>query len=246
MPRFFLDHPAEVGDEITLLGDDAHHISYALRMAVGEEITVTDSTGSGYLCRLCALDGVSVRATVISPLASSGESPVRVHLFQAYPKSDKLEFIIQKAVELGAFSVTPFESERCIKRPKTDKVAQKLERQRKIAGEAAKQCGRGILPKINAPISFDQMLTEASRSPLALFCHPSDNTVSLRKTLESASDITDIAIVVGSEGGFSEEELLRAKEAGLIPTSLGDRVLRCETAPLFLLSAISYAFELTR
>ena len=246
MPRFFLDHPTAVGERVTLLGDDAHHISYALRMAAGEEITVTDSEGKGFLCRLSALDGVSVSADVISQVASTGESPVRVHLFQAYPKSDKLEFIIQKAVELGAFSITPFESDRCIKRPKAEKVAHQLERQKRIALEAAKQCGRDVLPEVKAPISFDEMLSLASSYPLALFAHPSEATVSVRRILESEKAPSDIAIVVGSEGGFSEEEFLRAKAAGLLPTSLGARVLRCETAPLFLLSAISYAFELAR
>ena len=246
MPRFFLDHPTALGETITLAGDDAHHISYALRMAAGEEITVTDSEGKGFLCRLCALDGVSVSAIVTESIASLGESPVRVHLFQAYPKSDKLEFIIQKAVELGAFSITPFESERCIKRPKAEKVAHQLERQKRIALEAAKQCGRDILPEVKTPVSFDEMLSRAASYPLALFAHPSDETVSVRRILESAKAPSDIAIVVGSEGGFSEEEFSRAKEAGLLPTSLGARVLRCETAPLFLLSAISYAFELAR
>ena len=244
MPRFFLKTPADVGDTIELLGDDAHHISYSLRMAVGEEITVTDGGGNGFLCRLSSLDGTRVTATVVSPLASTGESPVEIHLFQAYPKSDKLEFIIQKAVELGASAITPFESERCIKRPKADKVAHILERQEKIAAEAAKQCGRGILPKVNAPISFDDMLSLAAEYPLALFCHPAEETVSLRQTLASHPSAARIAIVVGSEGGFSEREFERAKSTGLIPTSLGTRVLRCETAPLFLLSAISYEYEM--
>ena len=99
---------------------------------------------------------------------------------------------------------------------------------------------------MNAPLSFEEMLTRAAACPLALFCHPTEDTVSLRKILEDAQAPTDIAIVVGSEGGFSENEFLRAKAKGLIPTSLGTRVLRCETAPLFLLSAISYAFELSR
>ena len=244
MPRFFLKTPADVGDTIELLGDDAHHISYSLRMAEGEEITVTDSRGCGYLCRLSLLDGTRVEATVLSPLASTGESPIEIHLFQAYPKSDKLEFIIQKAVELGASKITPFESERCIKRPKAEKIAHILERQEKIAIEAAKQCGRGILPEVNAPISFAEMLSLASEYPLALFCHPSEGTVSLRETLSAHPDITRIAVVVGSEGGFSEAEFERAKAKGLVPTSLGSRVLRCETAPLFLLSAISYEYEM--
>lgn len=246
MPRFFIKTTAQLGGTVELSGDDAHHISYSLRMAAGEEITVTDSDGCSFLCRLDTLDGSRVTAEVLSPIEKTGESPIEVHLFQAYPKSDKLEFIIQKAVELGASEITPFESERCIKRPKADKVEHHLQRQERIALEAAKQCGRGILPKVNAPISFDEMLGRASLYPLALFCHPSDNTVSLRETLASHPDIKRIAVIVGSEGGFSEEEFEKACAKGLVPTSLGTRVLRCETAPLFLLSAISYEYELSK
>ena len=244
MPRFFIKSTAAIGETVELSGDDAHHISYSLRMAVGEEITVTDVNGCGYLCVLSALDGTRVTATVLSPLEYSGESPVEVHLFQAYPKSDKLEFIIQKAVELGVSEITPFESERCIKRPKADRIEHILQRQEKIAAEAAKQCGRGMLPKVNAPISFEGMLTAAAEYPLALFCHPSEKTVSLRKILSSHKDVKRIAVVVGSEGGFSETEFERAIAGGMIPTSLGTRVLRCETAPLLLRSAISYEYEL--
>ena len=244
MPRFFIQETAEIGSTITLTGDDAHHISYSLRMASGEEITITDGAGNGFLCRLDTLDGTRVTASVLSKIENAGESPIEVHLFQAYPKSDKLELIIQKAVELGVSAITPFESERCIKRPKADKIEHHLQRQEKIAVEAAKQCGRGVLPKVYAPISFDEMLKEAASYPLALFCHPSGDTVSLKATLKAHPDVRRIAIVVGSEGGFSETEFERAKKEGLIPTGLGARVLRCETAPMFLLSAISYAYEL--
>ncbi len=245
MPRFFVDQSAISDGRVTLGGADAHHISYALRMAVGEEITVSDSEGQSYLCRLCALDGETVFAEIVAPLSGNGEPPIEIHLFQAYPKSDKLEFIIQKAVELGVSAITPFESERCIKRPKAEKVEKNLERQSRIAEEAAKQCGRGRVPSIFAPISFDGMLERAAEYPLVLFCHPGEGTVSLKETLSSHKDIRRIAVIVGSEGGFSESEFLRAKEAGFVPTGLGPRVLRCETAPLFLLSAICYAVELS-
>ena len=244
MPRFFIQDRVSLGDTLTLSGDDAHHISFSLRMAVGDEISVIDRDGNGYLCALASLDGTCVTANVLSPLAGTGESPVEVHLFQAYPKSDKLELIIQKAVELGVSAITPFESERCIKRPQAEKVERHLERQRKIAHEAAKQCQRGALPEINAPISFDAMLKAASEYPLALFCHPAEGTVSLKETLTQSKGVRRIAIVVGSEGGFSQAEFEKARAAGLTPTGLGVRILRCETAPLFLLSAISYAYEM--
>ncbi len=245
MPRFFVD-PSAIGEEsVTLTGEDARHISYALRMAVGDEITVTDGVGHAYRCRLSLLDGTSVSAEILSPIDDEVESPLEIHLFQAYPKSDKLEFIIQKAVELGVAAITPFESERCIKRPKADRVAHILERQNRIAAEAAKQCGRAVIPTVNAPVSFDEMLRLAASYPLALFAHPDESCRSLRETLAAHPDLRRVAVVVGSEGGFSDGELAMAKAAGLVPTLLGPRVLRCETAPLFLLSALAYEYELS-
>ena len=246
MPRFFVQGSAITDTHVTLTGDDAHHISFALRMAVGDELTVSDGAGGLYLCRITGMDGVTVVAEILSKASDTAESPVEVTLFQAYPKSDKLEFIIQKAVELGAAAIIPFESERCIKRPKADKIAHILERQKRIAEEAAKQSGRALLPTVSTPLSFEEMLAAAREFPLALFCHPSEDCRSLAAIFAEHPDVRRIAIVVGSEGGFSEGELARAREAGLIPTSLGARVLRCETAPLFLLSAISYAYELPR
>ena len=244
MPRFFVPDTGFSGDIVTLTGSDAHHISFALRMAVGEEITVCDMKGRSHTCRLTMLDGESVRAEILATAEAENESPLRIHLFQAYPKSDKLEFIVQKAVELGVHTVTPFESERCIKRPRAEKIAHITERQNKIAHEAAKQCGRSLLPTVAPPISFDEMLREASAYPLCLFCYEGDGTRSLKEICAAHPDVRELALVIGSEGGFSAKEAKAAEEAGLFMTGLGKRILRCETAPLFALSAISCLYEL--
>ena len=134
---------------------------------------------------------------------------------RSYPKSDKLETIIQKAVELGVSAVTPFESERCIKRPKADKVAHVTERHNRIAKEAAGQSGRDRLPTVHSPISFAEMLKEASRFPLCLFCYEGSGTHSLKEICANHPDVREIAVVVGSEGGFSEREAEAAAAAGL-------------------------------
>ena len=244
MPRFFVPDTGFSGDNVTVTGSDAHHISFALRMAVGEEITVCDMKGGVHLCTLVSLDGETVVARVKESVTSKTESPVEIHLFQAYPKSDKLETIIQKAVELGVYEITPFESERVIKRPKAEKIDRLLERQNKIAEEAAKQCGRGILPRVNAPISYGEMLSLASSYPLCLFCYEGDGTESVKDICLKHPDVRRIALVVGSEGGFSAKEAEAAKERGLLLTGLGKRILRCETAPLYALSAISCLYEL--
>ena len=244
MPRFFLSAPMAVGDTVTLTGDDAKHISYSLRMAVGEELTLLDGEGGVYRARLSALDGTTVKAEILASLPAKAESPVRIHLYQAYPKSDKLETIIQKAVELGACAITPFESERCVKRPKADKIAHVTERHNRIAKEAAGQSGRDRLPTVYEPISFDGMLAEASRFPLCLFCYEGEGTLSIKEICSSHKDVREIAVVIGSEGGFSPKEAQAAQAAGLAMTGLGGRILRCETAPLYALSALSFFYEL--
>jgi len=244
MPRFFVPDSGFSGENVTITGTDAHHISFALRMAAGEEITVCDMKGQTHRCVLSVLDGETVQAKILESRAADNESPVKLHLYQAYPKSDKLEFIVQKAVELGVCDITPFESERCIKRPKADKIAHVTERQNKIAAEAAKQCGRSVLPRVHTPIDFARMLEEASAFPLCLFCYEGEGTRSLREICAEHPEVREIALVIGSEGGFSAKEAERAAQAGLIMTGLGKRILRCETAPIYALSAISCLYEL--
>lgn len=244
MPRFFLSAPITVGETVTLTGDDARHISFSLRMAAGEEVTLLDGAGGVFRARLCALDGTAVSAEITEKLPAEAESPLHIHLYQGYPKSDKLELIVQKAVELGVSDITPFESERCVKRPKADKLSHIAERQNRIALEAAKQCGRDRLPAVHTPISFAEMLREASAFPLCLFCYEGAGTRSMKDICLAHSDVREIAVVVGSEGGFSPKEAEEARAAGLAMTGLGKRILRCETAPLYVLSALSFFFEL--
>lgn len=244
MPRFFVPDTGISDDTVTIGGSDAHHISFALRMAAGEEITVCDMHGGVHRCVLTALDGETVKAKILESTSDTTESPLKIHLFQAYPKSDKLEFIIQKAVELGATQITPFESERVIKRPKSDKTERLLARQSKIAEEAAKQCGRARLPRVDAPVSFEEMLRAASAYPLCLFCYEGDGTRSMREICAAHPTLREVALVVGSEGGFSAKEAQAAKDAGMAMTGLGKRILRCETAPLFALSVLSCLYEL--
>ncbi len=243
MPRFFVSKDA-IGDEITVTGGDAYHIARSLRMAVGDEITLSDGEGGEYLCRLTKIRDDECAATVISRGEARGESPIRITLYMAYPKSDKLELIIQKSVELGVAAIVPFESSRCIKRPKAEKAEKQTLRLSRIAEEAAKQCGRGFVPTVSEPIRFSEMLERAAAADCALFCYEGDGTRSLKDVLTDAADKKSFAVIVGSEGGFSPEEAEAADAAGLIPVNLGPRILRCETAPLYALSALSYFFEL--
>ena len=245
MARFFVTKENITDNQITITGSDAFHIARALRMAVGDEITVCDENGTEYLTRLSRIRDDECTAEIISEQAGSTESPVDITLFMAYPKGDKLETVVQKSVELGASHVIPFESSRCIKRPSADKADKITERLSRIAEEAAKQCGRSKLPTVSKMIKLNELLTRIKDYDLALFCYEGKGAESLRKTLEGyGRGDGKIAVIIGSEGGFSKEEAESIIENGAKCVNLGPRILRCETAPDYCLSAISYHFEL--
>ena len=244
MPRFFATNEDILDDKIFIRGDDAYHIARALRMAVGDSVTVSDGRGKEYLCTLSSIRDELCECKIDSRRISDSEPPVSITLFMAYPKGDKLELVIQKAVELGAVRIVPFESSRCIKRPKKDKADKTTARLQRIADEAAKQCRRAVLPRVLECVSYKQMLQMAAKAELPLFCYEAEENNSIYRVLSSNKSVKNISITVGCEGGFSPEEVKEAVESGLISISLGRRILRCETAPIFALSAISYEFEL--
>lgn len=255
MPRFFVQPQSISGADVTLRGDDAHHIAYSLRLAAGEHITVCDGTNI-YDCELTGFSPDKsdpwVTARVVDTLHGDTEPPYTVRLYQALPKGDKLDSIIQKAVECGVSAVIPFESSRCIAKAKADAEERKTVRRNRIAEEAAKQCGRGILPAVRPTVSYTQMLEEAMRSDLALFCYEAEGTKPLGRVLQSLlPTLTEkgkgliISVIIGSEGGFSPEEAAQAAACGCRMIGLGKRILRCETAPIFVLSCLSYQFELS-
>ncbi len=252
MPRFFVSKEQISDDIITISGDDAHHIARSLRMAVGEHITVCDMQTSEYECELIAFDEDRVvTARILSQRTLGVESPLCITLYQALPKGDKLDTIIQKAVECGVSRVVPFESENCIVRVKQDAENRKTERRNRIAFEAAKQCGRGILPAVEPTLSFDAMLQQALNADLVLFCYEGEDASSLRDVLmqyHSTSVPNDarktVAVIIGSEGGFAPKEAEQARMAGCMIVNLGPRILRTETASAFVLSALAYEFEL--
>ena len=245
MPRFFVDKEAVSDTAVTITGPDARHIARALRMAVGDVITVADGTGLEYTAVLTRIRDEECLCEITETKRSLSEPKSFITLYMAYPKGDKLETVIQKAVELGASRIVPFESSRCIKKPKADKAEEKTARLTRIADEAAKQCGRGALPTVSLPLSYNEMLKEASSAALPIFCYEGEGTMSLKDILDPFNEAPgSISVVVGSEGGFSPDEAHAAEEIGFKMANLGPRILRCETAPDYALSAISYRFEL--
>ncbi|MBP3591761.1 MAG: 16S rRNA (uracil(1498)-N(3))-methyltransferase [Clostridia bacterium] len=244
MPRFFVPSSGFDGETVTVTGDDAFHMARSLRMAVGDTVTVCDMHGKEHLCRLESLRDDVCRMTILESRESDTESPVDVTLYMGYPKGDKLELVIQKAVELGACSIVPFFSERCVKQPRADREEKQNARQCRIAEEAAKQCGRGRIPSVGLPIPFSAVLQAAKDYDVTLFCYEGDGTRPLKEVLQAHRSAKRIAVIIGAEGGFSLAEAEAAVAAGCESVGLGRRILRCETAPLCVLSGISYEFEL--
>lgn len=250
MPRFFVDVNQIQNGEVILTGDDAHHVSRSLRMAVGEQITVCDGKGVDYQCELTAFLPDRVCAKILESRATDTEPPYEAVVWQALPKGEKLDSIIQKSVECGAHAVALFESERCIVRVKDGDRDRKGDRRNRIALEAAKQCGRGIIPKVEPPVSFVGAVREAAKADLAIFCYEGEGTTPLPDILKEfranrAEEITPrISVMVGSEGGFSREEAELARASGMKLAGLGKRILRTETAAAFVLGCLSYELEL--
>ena len=246
MPRFFItaDHGLKSGDNIEITGDDARHISFSLRMAKGDPVTVCDMARYEYSCVIDGFTDHSGSLRVISVTASENEPPYSVTLFQAMPKGTKFDTIVQKAVESGVSRIIPFISSRCVSRPSDLKFGNKSERYNRISAEASKQCGRAIIPDVGFPVDFRTAVSMASKSAIPLFCYEGDGTVTLKELLEKSEDCSEISVVIGPEGGFSHEEVEFAKKCGMAICGLGRRILRCETASGFVLSCISYRFEL--
>lgn len=234
MPRFFVS-PENIGEtSVTVPSPDAVHIGRSLRMRLGDEITVC-CEGTEYQCRIKTISDECVVCDVIHSEKSLNEPNVSVTLFQAIPKGDKLDTIVQKAVELGVTRICPVLTSRCVARPDKKSFGKKLERLNRIALEAAKQSGRGIVPQVTELLNFDECMQELVKNDKALICYECGGINLAQAGLEMD---TDIGIFIGSEGGFDKAEVERCVGAGAVAIGLGRRILRCETAPLAALSIV--------
>ncbi len=244
MPKFFVRQEKISDNKILITGDDAFHISRALRMAKGEHITVCDMQCNEYDCVLSEFNPDNVVAEIVTSRKIDNEPPVKVFLFQALPKGDKLDTVIQKAVECGVFEITPFESERCVVKSKPEAETRKTERRNRIALEAAKQSGRGYIPQVNPTVSFARAVEKACECDLCILCYEGEEQLSLKQLLRDNQSVETISVFIGSEGGFSLDEVQYAVDKGMKSVSLGKRILRTETASAFVLGCIVYEKEL--
>lgn len=236
MVRFFVTPEELALETLTLSGDNAQH-ARVLRLKVQEEVLVCDGEGREALCRIQQTDGWKLSVGGIR--ASTSEASVKVSVYLAFPKADKLEHVIQKATELGAYEIIAFPSARCVSKPDEKSIKKKLERWQKIAASAAEQSGRGRIPAVRVLNSYKDALEEAARCDKALLFYENEQAVTLKMAL-SASAYHSVSLLTGPEGGLEEREVEQARNAGLQVCTLGKRILRCETAPLCALSAVMY------
>ena len=239
MARFFVTPEEMQEDRIVLTGENAQHAK-VLRLKAGEEVLACDGQGMECLCTVASVSAAAVELEVTERRPSRTEAAVRVSVYMAFPKADKLEHVIQKATELGAFEIVAFPSGRCISRPDDKSLKKKLERWQKIAASAAEQSGRGVIPEVVALPSFAAALERAAKADKALMFFENEHATTLRMALESGNYKT-VSLLTGPEGGLEEKEVEQARQAGLQVCTLGSRILRCETAPLCALSAVMYA-----
>jgi 16S rRNA (uracil1498-N3)-methyltransferase len=239
MPRFFITASNIFGGAAYLDAKESAHLR-ALRIRQGESFTVCDGKGTDYTCRLTKITSDGAEAEIVEKAPTVAEPTVECTAYIAFAKGDRLETAVQKSVELGASEIALFPSARCVSRPEALSVLKKTGRLQKIAEEAAKQSGRGKIPRVIVSPSFDRMIFEATKADLPLFFYEDETQRHLKDALEERPEAKTISLVTGPEGGFDPEEAAFAKDNGMVSVSLGPRILRCETAPIAALAAIMY------
>ncbi len=244
MHHFFVE-PAQIGENsILITGNDVNHIKNVLRMKPGENVLISDGTGTDYDCKIENISEDSVTAVIIDMQKDAKELPVQITLYQALPKSDKMELIIQKAVELGAYEIVPVNTSRCVVKLDNKKQQTKLKRWNSIAESAAKQSKRSIIPEVRPVLDYGKALEEAKEMEMAII--PYENFSDMTETKQVIAKIPGcgkIGVFIGPEGGFAQSEVDKAIEVGIRPVSLGRRILRTETAGLAILSVLMFNLE---
>lgn len=245
MYQFFVE-PGQICDKsVTITGSDVNHIKNVLRMKAGEEIAVSNGMdGKEYRCGIKQILDDRVECELRFIKEDGVELSARVHLYQGLPKADKMELIIQKAVELGVYEIIPVETKRCVVKLDAKKAKQKVQRWQAIAEAAAKQSKRSVIPKVAEPMPFTEAITQAAAMDIKLI--PYELAEGMEKTKKLVTTIKsgqDVAVFIGPEGGFEEAEIASALKMGIEPITLGKRILRTETAGFTVMAWLMYQLE---
>ncbi|HEY5563443.1 MAG TPA: 16S rRNA (uracil(1498)-N(3))-methyltransferase [Clostridiaceae bacterium] len=243
MNKFFVPFDHINDSKARIEGDDLRHIYKVLRLTVKDKIIINDSQGTEYLSEITEINKDNIIVLLKEKLATNNECNIDIHLFQGMPKLDKMDLVVQKAVELGIKSVTPLYTERVIVKL-VEGEYKRLGRLQKIALEACKQSKRTLIPRVNKPINFNEFLSLKGDFDLIIVPYENEDKTGLKSILKSISKekTKKIAVVIGPEGGFSEYEIESLKEVGAKIITLGPRILRTETAGLVCTSLLMYEF----
>jgi len=237
--RFFVDNKDIAGEEIVLAGENAAHAA-VLRLAIGEEIVVCDGAGMDYHCVVTSCGKTQTKAEVVRMLPNPAEPPIAITLYQALPKTGKMDEIVDKCTQLGVSHIVPVISARCVSKT-SDRDAKKIERWQKIARSAASQSGRGCIPTIGDVMMLETALQQAKTHDAAFICYEAEEKYSLKTYLRSMPQgLPSIAFFIGPEGGFDDIEVAIFKECGITTLSLGSRILRTELAGTVVIANILY------
>lgn len=244
MQHFFVI-PEQVGEtEIYVTGQDVNHMKNVLRMKIGEQVEISDGNNKKYLCEVSAYEEEQAVLRILEIREADTELKSRLCLFQGLPKNDKMDLIVQKAVELGAYEVIPVSMKRCVVKLDAKKAAKKVERWNSISESAAKQAGRSIIPKVSDVVSYREALERAEQMDVVLVPYElEEGMAETKKLLHQIQPGQSVGIFIGPEGGFEREEVEQAIEVGAHPVTLGRRILRTETAGFTMLSILMFELE---
>lgn len=253
MPKFFVRQDQIDNDKIVINGQDVKHIRNVLRAKVGEELEICNSeTGENFLCSISEFNEDKIWCNIEQKIQEETESNVKVTIFQGLPKADKMEYIIQKSVELGVYDITPVDMKRCVVKLDEKNAKKKIERWQKISEVAAKQCGRNIIPQVNNVTNIKKLCENVESYDIVLVAYENEENNSLKNELSqikstiinNQSRELKIGIVIGPEGGLEKQDVENLERSGAKIITLGKRILRTETASLNIISNIMYEYEM--
>ena len=244
MYRFFIKEEQIHDGMIEICGSDVNHIKNVLRMKTGDKVYLSNGSDLEYECSLLEWTDDTILAKIEDVHGMETELPVKITLYQGLPKGDKMEMIVQKAVELGVAEIVPVAMKRCVVKLDAKKAAKKVQRWNEIAKSAAKQSKRGMIPEVKSVMSFKEAVEYGKSMDMLLIPYEdAEGIVHSRQVVESVKGKKSLGIYIGPEGGFPEEEVSLAMEAGAEPITLGHRILRTETAGMALLSVLMFMLE---
>lgn len=244
MPKFFTARENITDTQITIDSEDAKHIKKVLRMGVGDDITVCDGTGTDYSAKISVIEENRILCDIIKKTKCDAEPDINITLYQGLPKATKMDYIIQKNTELGINKIVPVKMSRCVVKLENKSAEEKkTERWQKIAYEAAKQSGRGIIPQVGQPMDIDEVIAEVQDDDLVFVPYECETQTRLKDIVTTTHKPINISFIIGPEGGFDITEIEKIKAAGIKTITLGRRILRTETAASAVISMLMYALD---